>query len=187
MTYRSRVGLKVVHMAFVNDTEANPEEAVIIPQKMIYSKSISRLQDFEPEPAVTNSWQMDERVRSYDLSDPDRCSVGADEEQYQDNLDVKRKEEVKGNTELSSYPIAKKTLGLPQESLILTQELNVSSYQYMRLLPSKVLEMDVKRANILRKLPERHPNETRCECGFNSKEGRMVGRVDHSNTSNMPG
>lgn len=187
MTYRSRVGLKIVHMAFANDTEADPEEAVIIPQKMIYSKSLSRLQDFESEPAVTNSWQMDERVRSDDLFDPDHCSVGADEEQYQDKMDVKRKEEFKGNVELSPYPIAEKPLDLPQESLILTQELNVSSYQYMRLLPSKVLEMDVKRANILRKLPERHQHETRCECGFNSREGRMVGRVDRSNTSHTLG
>lgn len=175
VAYDASVGLKVVHLALVNDTESNSEEAVFIPQKMIYNKHLSRVQQFGLKPAMTESKPKNRDVIADDSVDIDFCSAEVEEEQYRIRPDVERGIESISDVDLSSYPMTERNLQPPQGSLILTQELDVNSHQHMRLLPSKILEMNIKRDDISVNGIESQNDETCCECDFNAKEGKMVG------------
>ena len=174
MAYDASVGLKVAHMALVNDTEPNPEETVIIPQKPMHDKPLFRSQSFRLKPVVAKSRQkITKDITPDDSIDLDRCLTEDDGEQNQIKPGIDTIMQSTDNDHLTSHSMTERTLQLPEESLVLTQELDVSSHQHMRLLPSKILEMNIKRENFLNRF-ENQVDETYCECDFGAKEGKMV-------------
>lgn len=124
-----------------------------IPHNMVHNKPLPREQQFGLDPAMVDLNSDDENLRSHDSTAFNRGLA-----------------EAHGNEHL------------PQESLTLTQELDLSSHRRTKLLPSKLVELGKLSDLFDGPMKGDDKGKTSCECGYNAEEGEMVG----FNISNVP-